>query len=154
MDSQQLIEYLYLSKASIRRALAELEYAGDNVEDFRHVLDTVKQHLHMAMDNTRSAITEMAEVTEAENVDELDTIFNRASTTEETAEDFFATHEHQDLYSRACEVALRKGKISSDILENRLEIESALAARLIDKLVEEGIISPQAHDGMYDLNEF
>ena len=152
MDSQQLIEYLYLSKASIRRALAELEYAGDNAEDFRHVLDTVKQHLQLAMENTRSAITEMAEVTTAENVDELDTIFNR--TTETAEDDFFATPERQALYSRACEVTLRKGKINADMLENRLEIGYATAARLIDKLVEEGIVSPQAHDGMYELNDF
>ena len=104
------------------------------------------------MENTRSAITEMAEVTTAENVDELDTIFNR--TTETAEDDFFATPERQALYSRACEVTLRKGKINADMLENRLEIGYATAARLIDKLVEEGIVSPQAHDGMYELNDF
>lgn len=154
MDSQQLIEYLFLSKASIRRALAELEYAGDNAEDFRHVLDTVKQHLQLAMENTRSAITEMAEVTTAENVDELDTIFTRDTAPETTEDDFFASPANQALYSRACEVTLRKGKINADMLENRLEIGYATAARLIEKLVEEGIVSPQAHDGMYELNDF
>ena len=148
MDSQQLIEYLFLSKASIRRALAELEYAGDNVEDFRHVLDTVKQHLQLAMDNTRSAITEMAETTQAETVDELDAIFNKG-TAPMAEDDFFASPEKQALYSRACEITLRKGKINADMLENRLEIGYATAARLIDKLVEEEIISAPAQDGYY-----
>lgn len=148
MDSQQLIEYLFLSKASIRRALAELDYAGEHVDDFRHAVDTIRQHLQLAMENTRSAITEMAEITQAETVDELDAIFNKG-TAPMAEDDFFAAPENQALYSRACELTLRKGKINTEMLENRLEIDNAMATRLIEKLIEEEIVSSQPLNGDY-----
>ena len=150
MDSQQLLEYLYLSKSHIRKSLHELEYAGNDPAAYRHVLETVKKLLTVAIDGTCKAIDELAEYNQAVHVDEIDTIFTKGQApTEGDAKDAspvadkLNTPERQELYSRACELVLRKGRISTDMIQNRLDVGYALAALIIEELIYEEIISPE-----------
>ncbi len=153
MDSQQLLEHLYLSKSRIRQALRELEYTGNDPEAYRHVLHTVKQLLTVAIDGTCKAIDELAEYNQAVHVDEIDTIFTKGQApTEDAAKDAspvadkLNTPEREELYSRACELVLRKGRISTDMIQNRLDIGYALAAVIIEELIYEEIISSEKDD--------
>ena len=52
----------------------------------------------------------------------------------------------QNLYLSAIKIALKWDAASSEMLTRRLVISSALAKRLIDKMVKEGILTPQPKD--------
>lgn len=52
----------------------------------------------------------------------------------------------QNLYLSAIRIALKWNAASSEMLTRRLVISSALAKRLIDKMVKEGILTPQPKD--------
>lgn len=137
MDSQQLLDYLYRSKASLRRCLQGL---ADGTAD-RAALE---QWITDAIALNKSAINELAEFEEPVTLDEIDTIFTGGTAAPEaSAAAALNTHDGRLLYSRACEITLRKGGISTAMLENRLEIATELAQLIVQELVEEEIIASE-----------
>lgn len=136
MDSQQLLDYLYRSKASLRRCLQGL---ADGTAD-RAALE---QWISDAIALNKSAINELAEFEEPVTLDEIDTIFTGGTATapEDSAAAALNTHEGRLQYSRACEITLRKGGISPAMLENRMEISPELAQLIVQELIDEEIIA-------------
>lgn len=136
MDSQQLLDDLYRAKASLRKCLQGLATGTAN-------RDEIEQWITEAIALNKAAIKELAEFEEPVTLDEIDTIFSGGTATDaaDSAAAALNTHDGRLLYSRACEITLRKGGISISMLENRLETSTEIAELIIRELADEEIIS-------------
>jgi S-DNA-T family DNA segregation ATPase FtsK/SpoIIIE len=55
------------------------------------------------------------------------------------------------LYRQAVEIVLREGKASTSFIQRKLQIGYNRAARLVERMEEEGIVSPANHAGKREI---
>lgn len=134
MDSQQLLDYLFRAKANLNRGLETLKGINNDA-----ACETEKW-IQGARDSVLSAIELMAEYDRPIDMDDIAAMFNDPNDTEECSAYSSNATDMWLHFSKACEIALRLGKISVPILVNRLDIAPSQANYLITKLVEEEII--------------
>lgn len=61
MDTQQLLDYLYRTKATLRQCQRELRFGGDDVETLELTISRAEKWLEEGIDANLKAIDEMAE---------------------------------------------------------------------------------------------
>ena len=66
-------------------------------------------------------------------------------------ENFLNTESKDELYEKALEITKSEGKASTSFLQRKLQIGYNRAARIIDMMEAEGIVSKANHVGKRDL---
>jgi S-DNA-T family DNA segregation ATPase FtsK/SpoIIIE len=82
--------------------------------------------------------------------DYIDEILNFADE-KEMNENFLNTESKDELYEKALEIIKSEGKASTSFLQRKLQIGYNRAARIIDMMEAEGIVSKANHVGKRDL---
>ena len=82
--------------------------------------------------------------------DYVDEILNFADE-KETGENFFSNENKDELYEKALEIIKSEGKASTSFLQRKLQIGYNRAARIIDMMEAEGIVSKANHVGKRDV---
>jgi S-DNA-T family DNA segregation ATPase FtsK/SpoIIIE len=82
--------------------------------------------------------------------DYIDEILNFADE-KEMSENFLNTESKDELYEKALEIIKSEGKASTSFLQRKLQIGYNRAARIIDMMEAEGIVSKANHVGKRDL---
>ena len=82
--------------------------------------------------------------------DYIDEILNFADE-KEMGENFLNTENKDELYEKALKIIKSEGKASTSFLQRKLQIGYNRAARIIDMMEEEGIVSKANHVGKRDL---
>ena len=82
--------------------------------------------------------------------DYIDEILNFADE-KEMGENFLNTESKDELYEKALEIIKSEGKASTSFLQRKLQIGYNRAARIIDMMEAEGIVSKANHVGKRDL---
>jgi len=138
MDSHQLTDYLYRAKADINRSLDALKGISSETDETMNAVCETEKLLQSAKDSILGAL----QLTAAEEKpDLLEDIAMLLNDSDEGSGDYGTNSPEMWLqFSKACEIALHLGKISTGILVNRLDIAPSQADYLISKLVEEEII--------------
>jgi len=85
-----------------------------------------------------------------EEPDYIDEILNFADE-KETSGSFSDGSEKDDLYNTALEIIKSEGKASTSFLQRKLQIGYNRAARIIDMMEAEGIVSKANHVGKRDV---
>lgn len=140
MDSQKLLDYLFRAKADLTRSLNALKGISSDNSDTMHAVCETEKWLQGARENVLEAIEQMSEYNQPDLMDDLEVFFNKSDESEADNAYGFENAEMWLHFSKACEIALHLGKISTGILVNRLDISPSQADFLISKLVQEEII--------------
>ena len=82
--------------------------------------------------------------------DYIDEILNFADE-KEMGENFLSIENKDELYEKALEIVKSEGKASTSFLQRKLQIGYNRAARIIDMMESEGIVSKANHVGKRDL---
>jgi len=98
------------------------------------------------LDELRTEVSQLAEIvgnslTDLRKKQEATSTVIEGLIEEVQDEDFYS--DSDTIYEKAKEIVIKEGKASASLLQRRLSIGYARAARLIDKLENEGIIGPQ-----------
>lgn len=86
MDTQQLLDYLYRTKATLRQCQRELRFGGDDVETLELTISRAEKWLEEGIGANLKAIDEMAEYDTPITPEEIDQIISQAAA-EVAAED-------------------------------------------------------------------
>ena len=82
--------------------------------------------------------------------DYIDEILNFADE-KEMGENFLSNENKDELYEKALEIIKSEGKASTSFLQRKLQIGYNRAARIIDMMEAEGIVSKANHVGKRDI---
>ena len=82
--------------------------------------------------------------------DYVDEILNFADE-KETGENFLSSENKDELYEKALEIIKSEGKASTSFLQRKLQIGYNRAARIIDMMEDEGVVSKANHVGKRDV---
>ena len=140
MDSPQLIDYLFRAKADINRCLTAIKGISSETSDTMNAVCETEKWLQSVRENVLTALTIATEDEKPDMLDDIAIMFNDADDTDSKEAYGVNSPEMWLQFSKACEIALHLGKISTAILVNRLDIAPSQADYLISKLVEEEII--------------
>ena len=86
MDTQQLLDYLYRTKATLRQCQRELRFGGDDVETLELTISRAEKWLEEGIDANLKAIDEMAEYDTPITPEEIDQIISQAAAEVEAEE--------------------------------------------------------------------
>lgn len=86
MDTQQLLDYLYRTKATLRQCQRELRFGGDDVETLELTISRAEKWLEEGIDANLKAIDEMAEYDTPITPEEIDQIISLAAAEVEAEE--------------------------------------------------------------------
>ena len=86
MDTQQLLDYLYRTKATLRQCQRELRFGGDDVETLELTISRAEKWLEEGIDANLKAIDEMAEFDTPITPEEIDQIISQAAAEVEAEE--------------------------------------------------------------------
>ena len=86
MDTQQLLDYLYRTKATLRQCQRELRFGGDDVETLELTISRAEKWLEEGIDANLKAIDEMAEYDTPITPEEIDQIISQAAAEGEAEE--------------------------------------------------------------------
>ena len=86
MDTQQLLDYLYCTKATLRQCQRELRFGGDDVETLELTISRAEKWLEEGIDANLKAIDEMAEYDTPITPEEIDQIISQAAAEVEAEE--------------------------------------------------------------------
>jgi S-DNA-T family DNA segregation ATPase FtsK/SpoIIIE len=118
-------DMLYLSADSSRARRIQSAYVSE--KEVKDVVKFIKQQAEEQAAETQPAAGEL-------KMDLDQPVLNSSSMAGEDADD--------DLYNDAREVVIQAGKASASLLQRRLRVGYARAARLLDLLEEKGVIGP------------
>lgn len=79
MDTQQLLDYLYRTKATLRQCQRELRFGGDDVETLELTISRAEKWLEEGIGANLKAIDEMAEYDTPITPEEIDQIISQAA---------------------------------------------------------------------------
>lgn len=79
MDTQQLLDYLYRTKATLRQCQRELRFGGDDVETLELTISRAEKWLEEGIGANLKAIDEMAEYDTPITPVEIDQIISQAA---------------------------------------------------------------------------
>ena len=86
MDTQQLLDYLYRPKATLRQCQRELRFRGDDVETLELTISRAEKWLEEGIGANLKAIDEMAEYDTPITPEEIDQIISQAAAEVEAEE--------------------------------------------------------------------
>ena len=86
MDNQQLLDYLYRTKATLRQCQRELCFGGDDVETLELTISRAEKWLEEGIGANLKAIDEMAEYDTPITPEEIDQIISQAAAEVEAEE--------------------------------------------------------------------
>lgn len=86
MDTQQLLDYLYRTKATLRQCQRELRFAGDDVETLELTISRAEKWLEEGIGANLKAIDVMAEYDTPITPEEIDQIISQAAAEVEAEE--------------------------------------------------------------------
>lgn len=86
MDTQQLLDYLYRTKATLRQCQRELRFGGDDVETLELTISRAEKWLEEGIGANLKAIDEMAEYDTPIAPEEIDQIISQAAAEVEAEE--------------------------------------------------------------------
>ena len=86
MDTQQLLDYLYRTKATLRQCQRELRFGGDDVETLELTISRAEKWLEEGIGANLKAIDEMAEYDTPITPEEIDQIISQAAAEVEAEE--------------------------------------------------------------------
>lgn len=86
MDTQQLLDYLYRTKATLRQCQRELRFGGDDVETLELTISRAEKWLEEGIGANLKAIDEMAEYDTPITPEEIDQIISHAAAEVEAEE--------------------------------------------------------------------
>ena len=86
MDTQQLLDYLYRTKATLRQCQRELRFGGDDVETLELTISRAEKWLEEGIGANLKAIDEMAEYDTPSTPEEIDQIISQAAAEVEAEE--------------------------------------------------------------------
>ena len=86
MDTQQLLDYLYRTKATLRQCQRELRFGGDDVETLELTISRAEKWLEEGIGANLKAIDEMAEYDTPITQEEIDQIISQAAAEVEAEE--------------------------------------------------------------------
>lgn len=86
MDTQQLLDYLYRTKATLRQCQRELRFGGDDVETLELTISRAEKWLEEGIGANLKAIDEMAEYDTPITPEEIDQIISQAAAEGEAEE--------------------------------------------------------------------
>lgn len=86
MNHQQLLDYLYRTKATLRQCQRELRFGGDDVETLEFTISRAEKWLEEGIDANLKAIDEMAEYDTPITPEEIDQIISQAAAEVEAEE--------------------------------------------------------------------
>lgn len=86
MDTQQLLDYLYRTKATLRQCQRELRFGGDDVETLELTISRAEKWLEEGIGANLKAIDEMAEYDTPITPEEIDQIISLAAAEVEAEE--------------------------------------------------------------------
>ena len=79
MNHQQLLDYLYRTKATLRQCQRELRFGGDDVETLELTISRAEKWLEEGIGANLKAIDEMAEYDTPITPEEIDQIISQAA---------------------------------------------------------------------------
>lgn len=86
MDTQQLLDYLYRTKATLRQCQRELRFGGDDVETLELTISRAEKWLEEGIGANLKAIDIMAEYDTPITPEEIDQIISQAAAEVEAEE--------------------------------------------------------------------
>lgn len=86
MDTQQLLDYLYRTKATLRQCQRELRFGGDDVETLELTISRAEKWLEEGIGANLKAIDEMAEYDTPIIPEEIDQSISQAAAEVEAEE--------------------------------------------------------------------
>ena len=86
MDTQQLLDYLYRTKATLRQCQRELRFGGDDVETLELTISRAEKWLEEGIRANLKAIDEMAEYDTPITPEEIVQIISQAAAEVEAEE--------------------------------------------------------------------
>lgn len=86
MDTQQLLDYLYRTKATLRQCQRELRFGGDDVETLELTISRAEKWLEEGIGANLKAIEIMAEYDTPITPEEIDRIISQAAAEVEAEE--------------------------------------------------------------------
>lgn len=86
MDTQQLLDYLYRTKATLRQCQRELRFGGDDVETLELTISRAEKWLEEGIGANLKAIDEMTEYDTPITPEEIDQIISLAAAEVEAEE--------------------------------------------------------------------
>ena len=86
MNHQQLLDYLYRTKATLRQCQRELRFGGDDVETLELTISRAEKWLEEGIGANLKAIDEMAEYDTPITPEEIDQIISQAAAEVEAEE--------------------------------------------------------------------
>ena len=86
MDTQQLLDYLYRTKATLRQCQRELRFGGDDLETLELTISRAEKWLEEGIGANLKAIDEMAEYDTPITPEEIDQIISQAAAEVEAEE--------------------------------------------------------------------
>ncbi len=86
MDTQQLLDYLYRTKATLRQCQRELRFGGDDVETLELTISRAEKWLEEGIGANLKAIDEMAEYDTPITPEEIDQIISQVAAEVEAEE--------------------------------------------------------------------
>ena len=79
MNTQQLLNHLYRTKATLRQCQRELRFGGDDVETLELTISRAEKWLEEGIEANLQAIDEMAEYDSPITPEEIDEIISEAA---------------------------------------------------------------------------